>query len=223
MHSTKELRKAQLAIIVLVEVFQALGNFELNKGNAERGQGVAELFRVQRAVAILVELLEEQAESAQAVCLLGAGGHELGADLRKVRHVHGLLVVGVTGVEVTAACPHHFQSALLLVKIDVAFERQHGLRLVQRLREASRDGEGVRASGSTHVCVLTLKSLGVDCYGSGLSVISAGNSSLDFLIGQLLLASPDTSFNDQLLVAISHGNFFTILRYHNFASDNVFA
>ena len=57
-HSTQEFVEAQFAITVLVEVFEALGNLQLHKRDAERVKGIAELLRVEGSTAIFVELFE---------------------------------------------------------------------------------------------------------------------------------------------------------------------
>jgi len=185
-NGSEELAEAQFAITVLVEIFEALRDLQLDQGNTKVGKSVTEFGWVQGATAVLIELLEHKAEGTKAIGSLGALGHELSTDLSKVAHLDMFGIVRVLRVQVAATRSHSLDSASLLVKIDVALKRQNCLRFIQWLSHASRNCKWIRSSSGTHVSVLTFKSFSIDSYWTGLSVITDGNTRFDFIIGLLL-------------------------------------
>jgi len=136
--------------------------------------------------------------------LFGASCNKLSTNLGKVRHLHGLFVVGILVKQVETSGSHGSMSRSFLVKIDVSLKRNNCLCLVQRLSEASCHGKGVRTSTGTHVMILAFKSFSVNSNGTSLSIVALWNSLLDFVVGHLLLASPHAGLYDELLVATVH-------------------
>lgn len=87
------------------------------------------------------------------------------------------------------------------------------------MSESAGAGEGVGASGCTHVEVLAFQSFGPKRHGFGLGVVAFGKSRHEFLVSCLLGSLSEAVLDCQLLVPIIKRDQLAILGLHH-ASPN---
>ena len=218
----QKLVEGKLAILVGVEVLHNLGHLNVRKGKAVVTHGVLKLNGAKRAVSVPVHGLEHAAQTSESVgtSLAAKVNHSL-LNLLEVADLHMLLHVGVAQVQVTALSPRKADLGLLGIKVDVALVALDSLGLVERLGEATRLGEGVRARGSTHVSVLSLESLGVDGNRSGLRVVTLGNSLSKFIVSGFGSSPCHATLHSEVFVTTIVANQLAVLRLHDFAANGV--
>ena len=110
---------------------------------------------------------------------------------------------------------------LLFLEIDVSFIADHSFSLVEGLSESTSFGEWIWTSSSTHVSILSFKSFSVDGYRPSLLVVALRYSQSELFVGCKLLPAVHACFNNESLTTSTHLHKFTVLRLHDFPSDDV--
>jgi len=114
-----------------------------------------------------------------------------------------------------------FMNDLFFCKIDIALESFYCFGVCNGLSEPSRDCERVRTGLCRAIEVFSFESLGVNWHWSRFMIFSFGNPLFKFLVWKLLCASVDSSFNNQLIVALFHSHLCAVLCTHNLLANHI--
>ena len=129
--------------------------------------------------------------------------------------------VWVANVKITALGTRKVDYSLLLLEIDISLIIHNSFSLVKGLGHATATSEGIWTSCSAHVRVLSLKRLCVDGDGSGLCVVSLGNSLHQLRICSLSCASIHARFDDEVFITGLTSNELAVLGLHDLAANRV--
>ena len=131
------------------------------------------------------------------------------------------LHVRVAKVEVSAGGAQSSLNSLFLLKVDVAFEADCTLRLVDWLSKSTRASKRVGAGGCTALVVFAFQSLGVEGDRPCLGVVALGHAVSQFVVSGFLGAAVHARLNNKLLVTLAHAHQLPVLSLHHLATHRV--